>query len=187
MVRGTRRLSHALFQQGGEEMDPQRLNSLLAIMEEQIKIMSDLRALTQKKSQLLVDGNLDELDILLRGEQALIWQMGKLEERRFRLQVEIAADLRIHASQLTLERLVATVPPEYGPRCQSVAETYGESAKALMEANQLNTELVQQAMAYVDFSLQLLGARGPASAQVYSAQGQRDPRDGKLRRLDNRV
>ncbi|MDF2628937.1 MAG: FlgN protein [Symbiobacteriaceae bacterium] len=168
-------------------MDPQRLTSLLALMEEQVKIMNDLSALTQKKSLLLVDGNLDELDILLRGEQALIWQMGKLEERRFRLQVEIASELRIHASQLTLERLVATVPPEYGPRCQTVAETYGASAKALMEANQLNTELVQQAMAYVDFSLQLLGARGPASAQVYSAQGQRDPRDGKLRRLDNRV
>ncbi|HWI52427.1 MAG TPA: flagellar protein FlgN [Symbiobacteriaceae bacterium] len=168
-------------------MDPQRLNQLLAVMEEQVKIMSDLGALSQKKSLLLVDGNLDELDILLRGEQALIWQMGKLEERRFRLQVEIASELRIHPSQLTLEHLVANVPPEFSPLCQSVAEKYGETAKALMEANQLNTELVQQSMAYVDFSLQLLGARGPATAQVYSAQGYRDQRDAKLRRLDNRV
>lgn len=168
-------------------MDPQRLNQLLATMEEQTKIMSDLRALSQKKSLLLVDGNLDELDILLRGEQALIWQMGKLEERRFRLQAEIAAELRIHPGQLTLERLIASVPPDFGPRCQSVAEAYGDIAKALTEANQLNTELVQQAMAYVDFSIQLLGGRSPATAQVYSAQGYRDQRDGKLRRLDNRV
>ncbi|HWI65845.1 MAG TPA: flagellar protein FlgN [Symbiobacteriaceae bacterium] len=168
-------------------MDPQRLSQLLATMEEQVKIMTDLDALSRKKSLLLVDGNLDELDILLRGEQALIWQMGKLEERRFTLQAELAAALRVHPSQLTLERLVASAPPEFGPRCQDVAERYGTTARALMEANQLNTELVQQAMAYADFSLQLLGARSPATAQVYSAQGYRDQRDGKLRRLDNRV
>lgn len=168
-------------------MDPQRLNQLLMVMEEQIKVMSDLKALSQKKSLLLVDGNLEELDVLLRGEQALVWQMGKLEERRFRLQMETASDLKIHPSQLTLERLLSAVPAEFGSRCREVAEAYGETARSLSEVNQLNTELVQQAMAYVDFSLQLLGARSAASAQVYSAQGQRDPREAKLRRLDNRV
>jgi len=168
-------------------MDPLRLNQLLATMEEQVKFMTDLTALSQKKAVVLVDGNLDELDILLRGEQALIWQMGKLEERRFRLQVEIAAEVGIHPSQLTLDRLVQSVPAEFGARCRDIAERYGATATTLSQANQLNTELVQQAMAYVDFSLQLLGARGPATAQVYSPQGQRDPKTGALRRLDNRV
>jgi flagellar biosynthesis/type III secretory pathway chaperone len=168
-------------------MDPQRLNQLLAIMEEQVKIMSDLTLLSRKKSQVLVDGNLEELDILLRGEQALIWQMGKLEERRFSLQVELAASLGLHPGQLTLEKLLAAVPAEFGPRCESVAKQYGEQATTLSQVNQLNTGLVQQAMAYVDFSLQLLGARGAASAQVYSPQGQRDGKDGKLRRLDNKA
>jgi len=168
-------------------MDPQKLNQLLATMEEQVKFMTDLTALSQKKSVVLVDGNLDELDILLRGEQALIWQMGKLEERRFRLQVGIAAALGMHPSQLTLDRLVQGVPEGFGPRCEEVAERYGTAARTLSKANQLNTELVQQAMAYVDFSLQLLGGRGPGTAQVYSPQGQRDPKTGKLRRLDNRV
>lgn len=168
-------------------MDPQRLTQLLAVMDEQIKYMTDLTALSSKKSQLLVEGNLDELDILLRGEQALVWQLGKLEERRFQLQFELAAALRIHPGQLTLERLLAEVPSEFADRCRQVAGQYGEAATTLAEANKLNTELVQQAMAYVDFSLQMLGARGPASAQVYSPTGQRDSRDGKLRRLDNRV
>lgn len=168
-------------------MDPQRLTQLLAVMDEQVKYMADLTALSQRKSQLLVEGNLGELDVLLRGEQALVWQLGKLEERRFSLQVELAADLGVHPSQFTLERLLATIPPEYADRCRQVAGQYGEAATTLAEANQLNTELVQQAMAYVDFSLQMLGARGPASAQVYSPSGQRDSRDGKLRRLDNRV
>jgi flagellar biosynthesis/type III secretory pathway chaperone len=168
-------------------MDPQRLIQLLALMEEQVKVMSDLTLLSKKKSLVLVDGNIEELDILLRGEQALIWQMGRLEERRLARQIELSADLGLHPSQLTLEKLLAVVPAEYGPRCEAVAQQYGEQAQTLTQANQLNTELVQQAMAYVDFSLQLLGARGPASAQVYSPHGQRDGKDAKLRRLDNKA
>jgi len=190
VARGTRRLSHALFwayHKGEHAMESERLAQLLAVMEEQVKVMSDLTALSKKKSQLLVGGNLDQLDILLRGEQALIWQMGKLEEKRFTLQVDLAAQLAIHPSQLTLEQLVAAAPTDYGDRCQAVAERYGAAATDLTHANQLNTELVQQAMAYVDFSLQLLGARGPSTAQVYSARGNRGGQDAKLRRLDNRV
>jgi flagellar biosynthesis/type III secretory pathway chaperone len=168
-------------------MDPQRLNQLLAIMEEQTKIMGDLTALSKKKAQVLVDANLDELDILLRGEQALVWQLGRLEERRFQQQAAVAADIGIHPSQVTLERLLTDVPEGYGNRCDEVARHYGETAKELTQVNQLNTELIQQAMAYVDFSLQLLGGRGPAAGQVYSPRGQQGQADGKLRRLDNRV
>lgn len=168
-------------------MDPQTLNQLLAIMEEQIKILADLTALGKKKAQVLVDGNLNELDILLRGEQALVWQMGKLEERRFQKQIELAAQMGVHPGQLTLERLVTDAPEEYAARCKAVGERYGETATELANANHLNAELIQQAMAYVDFSLQLFGARGPAAGQVYSPQGYRGQQGAKLRRLDNRV
>lgn len=168
-------------------MDPQTLNQLLALMEEQAKVMADLAALSKKKSEVLVAGNIPQLDLLLRGEQALIWQMGRLEERRFQLQVLLAAQMGIHPSQLSLERLVQSVGPDYAGRCQEIAEHYGRVAGDLSEVNQLNSELIQQAMAYVDFSLQLMGGRGPAGAQVYSPQGSQRNADGKLRRLDNRV
>lgn len=167
-------------------MDPLGLNQLLAVMEEQLKLMTDLNALSKKKSQLLVDSNLDELDIILRGEQALIWQMGRLEERRFNGQVDLARQIGIHPTQLTLEKLCEAVPAEFAERCRFVAEHYGKTALELSQVNQLNNELIQQAMAYVDFSLQLLGARGPGG-QVYSPQGNRGKQDEKLRRLDSRA
>jgi len=168
-------------------MDPQALNQLLALMEEQVKVMTDLTALSKKKSQLLVDNRMDELDVLLRGEQALLWQMGRLEEKRFQAQILVAAHLGTHPSQLTLERLVKVVPADQGARCHEIAERYGQTANELTHVNQLNTELIQQAMAYVDFSLQLLGASNPAAAQVYSPKGPRPGPDGKHRRLDNRI
>lgn len=168
-------------------MEPQVVTQLLALMEEQVKVMSDLAVLSQKKSQVLVDGKMEDLDVLLRGEQALLWQMGRIEERRFQAQMALAAQLGIHPSQLTLERLLQIVPPNEAERCQEIAERYGATAGELAQVNQLNTELIQQAMAYVDFSLQLLGGRNPTMAQVYSPRGPRTGPDGKHRRLDNRI
>jgi len=167
-------------------LDIQTLNQLLTVMEEQLKVMSDLTAMSKKKSQILVDGHMDQLDILLRGEQALIYQMGRLEERRFQLQMDLAAQLNIHASQLTLDHLLKSISGEHQDRCTKIAEQYTGVARDLSQSNQLNAELIQQAMAYVDFSLQFLGAAGSSSSQTYSSKGQR-PTDGKLRRLDNRV
>lgn len=168
-------------------MEPQLLTQLLALMEEQVKVMADLTTLSKKKSQVLVDGKIDQLDVLLRGEQALMWQMGRLEERRFQAQMAVASQLGIHPSQLTLERLVNLVSTEQAARCREVAQLYGDAAGELTHVNQLNSELIQQAMAYVDFSLQLLGASNPTAAQVYSPKGPRPGPDGKLRRLDNRI
>ncbi len=168
-------------------MDPQVLQQLLALMEEQVKVMSDLAELSRKKSHLLVDGELEGLDVLLRGEQALILQLGRLEDRRFRLQTDLAAQLGIHPSALTLETLLQKVPPAYADRCRQVAEGYSKAADELAHLNHLNADLVQQAMAFLDFSLQLLGVREPPSGRVYSPKGQRTQPGGGLRRLDNRV
>lgn len=169
-------------------MDPLMLNQLLALMEEQGKVMADLAVLSKKKSQVLVDGNIPELDILLRGEQALIWQMGRLEERRFQAQIALSRQLGVHASQLTLEKLLTAISPEHGERCKAVATQYAQAAGELSQVNQLNTELIQQAMAYVDFSLQLLGATAPAAGQVYSPRGPRaGTADGKVKRLDSKA
>jgi len=169
-------------------VDPQTLNQLLTLMDEQVKVMADLTALSKKKSEVLVDGNIEGLDVLLRGEQALIWQMGRLEDKRFHLQMDLASQLQIHPSQLTLEKLVKAVPQDLAKRCEAVAERYGESAGELSQVNQLNSELIQQAMAYVDFSLQLMGAGKSAVGQVYSPQGPRQGSAGpKRRRLDDRV
>lgn len=169
-------------------MDPQTLNQLLTLMDEQVKVMADLTALSKKKSEVLVDGNIEELDVLLRGEQALIWQMGRLEDKRFHLQMDLASQLQIHPSQLTLEKLRKSVPADLATRCDAVAERYGATAGELSQVNQLNSELIQQAMAYVDFSLQLMGAGKPTAGQVYSPQGPKPaPTGPSRRRLDDRA
>lgn len=167
-------------------MDAQALEQLLRLMEEQVTLIQDLTELSKRQSQVLVNGKLDELDTLTQGAQAVIWKLGKLEERRFDLQRTVAASLGIHPSQLTLSRLHGALPPELAVRSTALTDSYESATQELVRVNQLNVDLTQQAMAYVDFSLQLLGASGPGSS-IYSPTG-RGPQGGEpRRRLDNKA
>lgn len=168
-------------------MEVQKLSDLLVVMETQLQIMEDLTALCRKQSQVLVKGGLEELDILLQGEQALIWRMGRLEERRFHLQRAVAASMGVHPASLTLERLLSDCPTTHTSRCREIAQRYGSLAEELLEANQQNAELLKQAMAFVDFSMQAMGARDHSHGKVYSPRGKQGSTGGPIRRLDNRV
>jgi hypothetical protein len=101
--------------------------------------------------------------------------------------VQVAGEMDCHPTEVTCARLVELAPPHEAARCQQISETYGTSARELMERNRLNSELIQQAMSYVDYTLQFLGATDSASGQVYSPRGNRDGKEAKLRRLDNRA
>jgi flagellar biosynthesis/type III secretory pathway chaperone len=167
-------------------MNEKAVQQLLALMEEQVKLIEDLTELSKRQSQVLVNGKLDELDVLTGGAQAVIWKLGKLEEKRFELQTAVAAELGIHPSQLTLSRLHAALPPDLAERSIALAEAYGAATQELSRVNQLNVDLTQQAMAYVDFSLQLLGASTP-SGSVYSPTGRGPQGSEPRRRLDSKA
>lgn len=167
-------------------MDEKALQQLLGLMEEQVKLIHDLTELSKRQSQVLVNGKLDELDALTGGAQAVIWKLGKLEEKRFDLQSVVAAGLGIHPSQLTLARLHEALPSDLAERSSAVLEAYGTATQELVRVNQLNVDLTQQAMAYVDFSLQLLGASAP-SGSVYSPTGRGPQGNEPRRRLDNKA
>jgi flagellar biosynthesis/type III secretory pathway chaperone len=167
-------------------MDVTLLQQLLGLMEEQVKLLQDLIELGKRQSTVLVSGKLDELDTMTGGAQALIWKLGKIEEKRFALQAAAAAVLGIHPSQLTLSRLHEALPADLAARSTALSDAYGGATQELVRVNQLNVDLTQQAMAYVDYSLQLFGASMP-SGTVYSPTGRGPQGQEQRRRLDNRA
>lgn len=167
-------------------MDLNALNRLLTVMEGQAALMDSLVELGRAAAAVLVAGDLPRLEGYLRGEQALIWQIGRLEERRFHLQQEVAASLQLHPGALTLQRLLQQCPPAEASRCQTVADRFSTVVGELARVNQLNGELIQQAMAFVDFAIAALGGR-ETGGQIYSPEGSKGQAESRLRRLDSRV
>lgn len=168
-------------------MDGERLAELRAALAAELHLLEDLVALEAKKTAVLVAGQAAELDVLVKGEQVLVWQLGKAEERRQALLQLLAPDLGLPAAHVTLTGLAERLPPAAGSELADLHRRCGAACAELARRNRQNGELIQGALAYVEFALQTLQP-GAVPGSVYTAAAQRDlPRRGAPGRLDGRA
>lgn len=151
-------------------MNISHLDEMLRYLDEQAKIVSDLIALARKKADVIVKGDMQTLDLLVKGEQKLVWHLGRAEEQRVKIHQQLAASLGISPVALTMSLVIEHAPAERKEQLEEGMRAYTQILQEYQELNELNMQLAQQALAYVDFSLQVMEAR-PAQGKVYSAQG----------------
>lgn len=165
-------------------MNSAALSELTDLVNGELEAMQGLLDLAHRKTAALVSADLDLLQTVTRGEQALVWSLGRLEERRHRVQVRLEHELGLVAGDLTLARLAELVPSDVAERYTAVHSELARQADALTQQGDANQELIQQALQQVEFSLRVLG-REERTAPAYAPDGGRTP--GSLaRRLDRR-
>lgn len=168
----------------------EQIEQMLVVVEQQINLLRDLSAMAERKSRVLVKGDMQALDTLIKGEQTLTYKLGRLEEQRFSLQAQIARAEDMPPEALSLEEIISRVPAELAQRCSAVAEEFAKAVDNLQFHNQVNSELAQQAMAFTEYNLQILGAREASKGATAYTPGPRGPgqrRQGDVKRLDGRA
>lgn len=129
-----------------------RLGTLLTQLIELYTAMLDLG---RKKREVLIQSKVQELDEITRSEEALVRQVAKLEQTRGELLAELAAVLSL-TGEVSLQRLYAHAGPL---RSKKLAEQ-GEKLTGLLEElkglNGQNMQLIQQAMQFIDYNVNLL-------------------------------
>lgn len=155
------------------------------LLEEQATIYGALLDLSRRKQRVLAQGSLDELERITRAEEALLWQAGRLEERRTSVQEELALDLHQEPGAASLAELLERLRDEERERCSGLCDRLREVSAELQAVNELNMRLIQQALSYVNFSLQALARLGGGQA-TYAATGGAGGDDVRARRLFDR-
>lgn len=169
-------------------MHAQLWNQLDTAMDGQLRILNDLLEMERKKTEVLLVGKPTDLEVLIKGEQLLTWQLARSEEQRQSVQEELAGALGLTTDQVTLNRVIAAAPPDHRDRLEHLASDYHEVCAALDSQNARNSELIKGALAYFDFAAQVLrGSSTPGT--VYSASGptRQEPARRDPRYLDNRT
>lgn len=151
-------------------MNLEALSDLAALMDAQVAMLDDLCELGRKKTVLLVENDLTGLEAVVKAEQALLWKIGRLEERRYRQQLLFAGDAGPEATRLA--ELVRLAPPPLRERLSALQDHYGRSVTELGRLNETNRRLIEQALTFVDFTLELIAAARGAG-QTYTEAGKR--------------
>ena len=154
------------------------LMELTDIMTEEKNIYDELLEISKNKKNIIVEGNVDELERITKTEQSIIIELAKLEDKREDNIQRIANVIGIKPEDLTISKLVEHVDHETGKKLRDMRETMMKALRELKDLNALNSKLINSSMEYIEFSLGLLTSAVEADNN-YTMDAERKGSKGK--------
>ncbi|MDO7906561.1 flagellar protein FlgN [Paenibacillus sp. JX-17] len=151
------------------------LDVMMNLMEQLDTIHRSMIDLGQVKKKAIIANDVDRLIQLLNQETKLVKQIEQLEEQRIKASYQFLQDRGIK-SQLNLNvtelsRLV--FDPEDKQRLLHIQSRLSHTLDELKEINELNQKLLEQSLAFIDYSLDVLVDR-PVQDAVYQHPGDKN-------------
>lgn len=141
---------------------------LIGILEEENILYKDILALSRHKTGTIVEGKVSELEQLTKVEQRMMISIGNLEQQREAAVEGLTRHLNIPAEELNISLAVEQVGEGLGNRLNVLKLEISEILKELKKVNDLNSQLIERSLEYIDFSMNLIA--GNSSEVTYSAK-----------------
>jgi len=137
-----------------------KLLDMAELLEQQLEVYRRLLELGRRKQRVLMDGNVDELDAVVSAEALLIERASELESMRLSMQEKVAAALGLRGGDVTLAQLVEASEGSEAERLYRTGMAVRDVLHELGRVNELNAQLLKQSLAFVRYSLRVMGLEG---------------------------
>ena len=132
-----------------------KIQEVAHILENQLNIHRDLARLSDKLTDVIKNGEIKELDEILKFQQTMIMTLGKLEEERMKAVAELGE------KDLTITRLIDMADDELAGRLETIFEELLEVIEEQRRLNHINNKLLKTNLEYVEFTLGNLTGNKP--------------------------
>lgn len=150
-------------------------DKLITLLSELSELCKGLLELSKQKREFLIAGEAQKLEAVTRQEEVLILRIGKLEVLREKALQEIAAEHNLNIQGLTISQLRQMADEQVAEQIKEFEQVFSSITNELVPLNQLNTQLIQQSLNFVNYNINLLAQTqtGPTyAAKGSSGQGQ---------------
>ena len=136
------------------------MENLIEVLEQESSEYEGLLALSQKKTPIIVSGDLEALQKITDEEQELAGRIGRLEKRRVETTADIANVLNKDVSVLKLANLIEMLSarPVEQKKLAVVHDRLQSAVHELKRVNEQNRELLANALEMVAFEMNLMQA-----------------------------
>jgi flagellar biosynthesis/type III secretory pathway chaperone len=128
-------------------------------LEQEAEAYADLVTLGKKKQEALLKGAISDLEKVVRAEQVLIGRTGRIEEKRWKLQQEVSSIVNKPASEINIGDMISMSQSPHRELLFSSRDSIRNSIEQIRGLNDVNSELINQSLAYVNFMLNALTSR----------------------------
>ena len=156
------------------------LGKLRDNLHQQTKLYFELNQLAGMKQEALVHNNLHDLESVTLREEQLLLEAARLEKERMLWAEQIGQEMGKAPEELTLSELA-----DRYPELQEVHRELNEVVSSLREAHDINTQLINQALKVVDFTMNLITQRAETTYGPPNRKDQKAP--SKVHMVDRSV
>ena len=151
----------------------------LAVLEKEHQGYAELLELARAQREQLLAGKVGDLDAIVDRQSEIMRRISNLDRQADTCLRQLQTALHLDSDPVTLAAIAAASPEPYCARYRDLRSRLSELSDEIRRTSLGNLELARNALAYIDFSLRLIGA--PPDAAVYAADGA--PATGKPRGL----
>lgn len=155
------------------------LQGLNTNLKRQVELYEALNDLERDKQKALLTNNIQAIDSITARQEPLLLGVSRLEKERLQWAEQIGRDLGKVPEDLTLAELV-----EHFPVLEGVSLDLDRVVRQLQEIHEINTQLLQQAMKVVDFTVGMLTHQ---EKNTYTHPKQKENEGTNLHLLDRRI
>jgi len=154
------------------------VDQLIDILKSEATLYDSILKVSRKKTGIIIDGKISELESITKLEQAIVMQVGKLEDARENLVEKLSAQLNLDSSRITISDISKLLQREQANRLNTCQFALEKVLEELKSANELNSKLIKNSLEYIDFSINLL-ANTSVAGNLYGNSGRAN--DSKMR------
>jgi len=145
------------------------IDELVEALDKECDIYSELLEIADKKKQIIIDGKIKELDKITIKEQGLSMTLVRLENIREKIIDNIMLDLNLTNIE-TISELITKLDVKSKVKLNKSKDKLINAIKDIQNKNELNGELIQQSLKYIDFNIEILA--GLEEDNKYKATGE---------------
>ncbi|WZL73734.1 flagellar protein FlgN [Clostridiaceae bacterium 35-E11] len=153
------------------------VEQLILALSKEYEIYANYLALAKRKKEVIVEGNIKELDDITKKEQDVIASIGKIDEIRTAIIGNVLYEQQIPSVESITDLSNYLEEPEK-TRVLEIKHKLESVLTEIANINKLNSRLIQQSLDYINFNMNLVSSL-ESTGSTYSDQA--DEKDLKKR------
>lgn len=136
------------------------MENLIEVLDQECTEYEKLLEISQRKTPVIVSGNLENLQKITDEEQEMVIRINSLERRRREATADIATVLNRDVTVITLTNLIDMLAgrPTEQAKLTELHDRLGQTVRKLKRVNEQNGSLLKDALEMVEFEINLLQA-----------------------------
>jgi flagellar biosynthesis/type III secretory pathway chaperone len=152
------------------------ISDLVNILNEQAEAYEELTIIANRKKEYIIRNEADEIRSVAGRESELIGKSQKLDKKRDLVSNDIAEVLNINAADVQLTLLLDIIKDQPGcAELKQASDRIRIAVEHLKYANENNKMLLENALEYIEYSLNVIRSSTEAVPAAYGSENQKAP------------